>query len=77
MVIEKENMTVKDTLDKLVETEKGITCGCENPELRMTCHIDGSDFYSCDYQCSCGNAISVTHKRNKSDMMMHLEGGGE
>lgn len=71
MIIEKENMKIEDTHNKLVETEKGVTCGCENPDLKMIYHIDAKDFYGYDYKCSCGNAISVTHKRAKEDMMMY------
>ena len=68
-------MRIQYTLNKLVETEKGVTCGCENPELKMTCHIDGKDFFSYNYQCTCGNTIAVTHKRTKEDMMMYQKGG--
>ena len=46
MTIEKCDMTVSDTKDNLIETKDRITCGCENPSLKMTCHIDGVDFYS-------------------------------
>ena len=44
MTIEKGDMTVSDTKDNLIETKDGITCGCENPSLKMTSHIDGVDF---------------------------------
>ena len=70
MRIEKENMTIEDTNDNLKEMEKGITCGCENPSLRMVCHIDGKDFFGYQYKCSCGNLIAVNHKRSKDDLMM-------
>ena len=30
MKIEKENMTVEDTMDRLIETKDGITCDCGN-----------------------------------------------
>lgn len=63
MKIEKENMTVEDTMDRLVEKEGGITCGCEKPSLKMVYHIDGTDFYSYSYRCDCGNSISVSRKR--------------
>lgn len=70
MKIEKENMTVEDSRDNLIETEKGITCGCGNPNLRMVCHIDGREWYGYQYNCKCGNAINVTHKRSEDDLMM-------
>ena len=63
MIIEKENMKVSDTKDNLIETKDGITCGCCNPSLTMTCHIDGVDFYSYQYNCQCGNSITVNYKR--------------
>ena len=63
MTIEKGDMTVSDTKDNLIETKDGITCGCGNPKLTMTCHIDGVDFYSYQYQCQCGNCIKVRYKR--------------
>ena len=59
-------MTVSDTKDNLIETKDGITCGCGNPSLTMTCHIDGVDFYSYQYQCQCGNSITVNYKRKES-----------
>ena len=46
MTVKKGDMTVSDTKDNLIETKDGITCGCENPSLKMTYHIDGIDFYS-------------------------------
>ena len=73
MKIEKGNMTIEDTMDILVETKDGITCGCEKPRLKMTCHVDGRDFYGYQYSCSCGNQISMECKRDKDDMMMYLE----
>lgn len=69
MKIEKDRMTVCDTKDNLIETEKGITCGCGNPSLKMVCHIDGVDFYGYQYSCSCGNSISMECKRSKVDSM--------
>ena len=63
MRIEKGRMVVEDTMDKLVEKEEGITCGCENPQITMTMHIDGTDFYEYHYVCDCGNQIVVTRKR--------------
>ena len=60
-------MTVSDTKDNLIETKDGITCGCGNPKLKMTCHIDGVDFYSYQYNCKCGNSIAVNYKRKKGE----------
>lgn len=67
MTIEKGYMTVSDTNNNLIKTKDGITCGCDNPQLRMTMHIDGVDFYAYKYQCQCGNNITVNYKRNKSE----------
>lgn len=69
MKIQKDSMTVSDTMDKLIETKEGITCGCENPSLKIVCHIDGSDFYGYQYVCTCGNSISVKHKRNEENYL--------
>ena len=63
MIIKKGDMTVSDTNDNLIEAKDGITCGCGNPSLTMTCHIDGVDFYSYQYNCQCGNSITVNYKR--------------
>ena len=35
MKISKERMTVEDTMNRLIETKDGITCGCGNPRLKM------------------------------------------
>ena len=67
MTIEKGDMTVSDTKDNLIETKDGITCGCENPILKMTSHIDGIDFYSYQYNCQCGNSIEVNYKRKNGE----------
>ena len=67
MTIEKGDMTVSDTKDNLIETKDGITCGCENPSLKMTSHIDGVDFYSYQNKCQCGNIINVNYKRKKGE----------
>lgn len=70
MKIEEGNMTIEDSQDKLIETEKGYTCGCGKPSISMTSHIDGTDFYSYQFVCgNCGNVISQTVKRDKDDMM--------
>ena len=65
MTIEKGDMTVSDTNNNMIETKDEITCGCGNPSLTMTCHIDGVDFYSYQYQCKCGNSITVKRIRMK------------
>jgi len=64
MKIVKERMTVEDTMNRLIETKDGITCGCGNPSLKMVCHIDGTDFYSYSYSCDCGNSIVMNCKRS-------------
>ncbi len=71
MKIEKENMTFEDTMDMLIETKDGITCGCKNPSLKMVCYIDGRDFYSYSYSCDCGNSIVMNCKRDKGDLMRY------
>ena len=71
MKIEKENMTIEDSKDNLKEMEKGITCGCGNPSLKIVCHIDGREFYGYQYNCQCGNSINVTYKRSDDDMMLY------
>ena len=68
MKIKKERMTVEDTMDKLVELEQGITCGCDNPGLQMTMHLDGTDYYQSNYICECGNQICVVVERDKESM---------
>lgn len=73
MEIKKDRMTVIDTKDNLIETEDGITCGCGNPSLRMVCHMDGKDFYSYQYNCSCGNSILMECKRDKEDLMYWMD----
>ena len=49
MKIEKGNMIIEDTMDRLVETKDGITCGCGKPKLKIVCHTDGKDFYGYSY----------------------------
>ena len=65
MEIKKGNMKVSDTNNNLIEAKNGITCGCENPGLTMTCHIDLIDFYAYQYNCQCGNSITVHCKRKE------------
>ena len=65
LTIEKEDMKVSDTNNNLIETKDGITCGCGNPRLTMSCHIDLIDFYAYQYNCQCGNCISVSYKRKE------------
>jgi len=39
-------------------------CGTVDPEVRMTTHIDGVNFYTWAGNCAkCGNAITVTKER--------------
>ena len=70
MKIEEGNMTIEDRKDNLIHDKEGnITCGCGNPKLAMTMHIDGDDFYQNNYQCvNCGNVFAVNHKRAKEDI---------
>ena len=65
MIIKKGDMTVSDTNDNLIETKDGVTCGCDNPKLRMTTHIDGVDFCIYQYICQCGNSIAMNCKRKE------------
>jgi len=66
-------MTVCDTMDKLIETEDGVTCGCGNPSLKLVCHMDGTDIYGYQYRCDCGNSISVACKRDEESLMFFEE----
>lgn len=75
MRIEKGRMIVEDRMDKLVETEQGITCGCENPNLKMVMHLDMTDNYQNSYVCDCGNDIVVMVKRTEEDKEYWEEGG--
>lgn len=65
--IESKSKTIIDTMNKIHKEGNNIVC-CGGL-LEMTCHIDGTDFYSTQYQCECGNVINVNTKRSKSDMM--------
>lgn len=66
--IEKGNAVFEDTENRLAESKNGITCGCENPQLQMVSHIDGVDFYAYQYKCNCGNCITVTKKREETEV---------
>ena len=68
MNIKKDNMTVTDKDNNLVETKDGITCGCEKPSLKMVLHWDGDKEYGYTYNCTCGNVITTTQKRAEIDM---------
>lgn len=70
MIIKKERMTVEDTMDKLIEKEEGITCGCENPQLKMTMHMDFTDSYQNNFVCDCGNQIVVVVERDEESKAM-------
>lgn len=68
MRIEKGRAVIEDTMDNLIETKDGITCGCRIPSLKMTMHIDGVDFYFYGYVCmNCGNRIAMKVGRNDSE----------
>ena len=67
LTIEKEDMTVSDTNNNLIETKDGATCGCGNPSFKITCHIDGDDFYGFQCKCKCGNSITAKYKRKKGE----------
>lgn len=58
--------TYADTMDKIhfVNPENIECCG---KNISMTSHIDGIDFYEYNYQCECGNQISVHTKRNEEE----------
>lgn len=70
MRIEKGRMVVEDTMDKLVETEDGILCGCKNPMLKMTMHMDLVNSYQTNYVCNCGNQIVVVVERDEESKSM-------
>ena len=75
MIIQKERITIEDTMDKLVEKEVGITCGCENPNLKMVMHLDMTDCYQNNYVCDCGNQICCVIQRDEEDKAYWEEGG--
>ena len=68
MRIEKEDTVIEDTNDRLVKNINGITCGCGNPQLQMFYHSDGVNFYTYQYKCMCGNTITVTKRREETEM---------
>ena len=70
MKIEKGRIVVEDTMDKLVEKEEGITCGCENPQLRMTMHFDMTECYQNNFVCDCGNQICCVIQRDEESKSM-------
>lgn len=65
MQIKKGRTTYTDTMDKIHEGKDGITC-CGGL-MRIAAHIDGTDFYSYQYHCECGNNIEVKVMRSKKD----------
>lgn len=68
MTIVKGDMTIFDSNDNLIENKDGITCGCNNPVINITMHIDGVDFCQHKYVCeNCGNNISVIVKRDEEE----------
>lgn len=70
MEIKKGSLTIRDTMNKLVENKDGFTCGCRNPKLKMVYHIDGRSFYSYQYSCcNCGNSIVMERERDKKNFL--------
>ena len=63
MKFNRDKMTITDTYGRLVDTEKGITCGCGDSKLTKTMHVDAVSYYSTTYECSCGNTIEVYVER--------------
>ena len=59
MQIKKDKMTVTDTFNRLVDTERGITCGCMSPKLIKFSHINATSYYHTQYKCDCGNTIEM------------------
>lgn len=57
--------TIVDVMDRIHKTNKGIEC-CGGV-MRMIAHIDGTDFCSYEYECECGNHITVTTERTEED----------
>lgn len=66
MEIKKDNMIVTDAMDRLIDKDGKIQCGCKNPKYKGISFIDGTDFYSNTYQCICRNTINVYGKRSVS-----------
>lgn len=71
MEIRQGKTRMRDTKDNLVRVEEGYTCGCKEPSMKMTLHIDGTTFHSTTYTCDCGNTIEVYCERGE------LEKGNE
>lgn len=63
MEIKKGRSIYNDTMNKIHKTDKGIEC-CGGL-MKCVCHIDGAKFYINQYECECGNHISVETKRTK------------
>ena len=67
MIIQHDDFTVTDTMNKLVQVaDGGYRCKCGGM-LTMTAHVDFTDFYATTYQCDCGNVINVGKKRSEED----------
>lgn len=64
--IKEGKSVISDSMDKLHRTKDGITC-CGGL-MKMIMHIDGKDFYEFQYQCECGNLISVCTEREEEDI---------
>jgi hypothetical protein len=44
--------------DKIAKSEQGFSCGCGNPKLKMTCHMNCDPIYNSTYVCeNCGAVI--------------------
>ena len=61
------------TYQGVVEDKDGnIVCSvCGSTEAKLIMHLDGTKFYTSTYECKCGNAIGITTKRDKDDMMYY------
>lgn len=63
MQIKKDGMTITDSLNRLVEVESGVTCGCGNAKLTRGMHVDAKSYFTTQYNCCCGNTIEVYMER--------------
>ena len=59
------------TYTGVIEDKEGkLVCSvCGGKKAKMIMHLDGSRFFSSTYECECGNAIGITTKRDKDDLM--------
>ena len=64
-------MTVSDSDNNIVRNATGATCGCGEPALERTGHIDCVDGAITHYICkNCGNKITAFCKRSEEDRAM-------